>query len=552
MPINKMMHKGYRVDVGKVLGLRLRLYKMRCISILLIIMILLMLVLDSCSPSPNPVVFSPLCSENFQSANTSAKNAIVPTPATGLADDGEPIGLSEGANVFDLHRSDFQDKRQASQDWGNNPQGVIASLQNAIKRNPTDAEARIYLENWKVLTSNHPHITFVVGVSFSSSPPEGSPIDYNGSSRGILQGTFTAQKECNNQKNWGDASRTLVVLMIANIGGSTPLNSAKSAKVVANQIVDQASKDPTMLAIMGWRLSADSINVNHQLKIGGSPLPMVSSSSTSDELEGMSYFFRICPTNGEQAKIAAGFLLKTKQKKRIAILYDQENAYGNNLKEDFANSLPQSHLVSTEAYTGGDAKQIKDALAKVLAQKPDAIFFAGYVIDLTELLKDLPKDSNLLIFGGDAFASTNSYSPPIPDLHNVYFISFASPNEWDGTNPQPPFFQAYKDNFGILTVPTGLSSIDQTVMLAYDALSALLDAYQRVSSMKRTIHASDMVQALQKITGANAMQGVTGRIAFDGTGNQVSGKMIFVEHIKGTSLVIDERHGCLQKDNCTS
>src|SRR5262249_35992872 len=131
----------------------------------------------------------------------------------------------------------------------------------------------------------------------------------------------------------------------------------------------------------------------------------------------------------------------------------------------------------------------------------------------------------------------------------------ASPSEWDGTNPKPPFFQAYKDNFGTLTVPTGLSSIDQTVMLAYDALSVLFDAYQRVSSPKKTIHASDMLQALQQITGANAMQGITGPIVFDSMGNQISGKagkMIFVEHIQGTSLVIDERQGCLQKDNCGS
>lgn len=425
------------MNVGKVLRLRLRLYKMQRISILLIIMILLMPILYSCSSSPNPVTFSPLCNANFQSANTTAKNAIVPTPATELSDDGEPVGLSEGATIFDLHRSDFQDKRQAAQDWGNNPQGVFSSLQNALDSDPTDAEARIYLENWKVLTSNHPHITFVVGVSFVSSSAE--------ESRGILQGTFTAQKECNSQ-NWGNASRTLVVLMIANIGGSTPLKSAWSAKVVANQIVDQARKDPAMLAIMGWRLSADSINVNHQLKIGGSSLPMVSSSSTSDELGGMSYFFRICPTNSEQVEIATKFLLKTMQKKRIAILYDQANAYGNNLKEDFANSIPKPHLVSTEAYTGGDAKQIQDALTKVLAQKPDAIFFAGYEGDLFTFLEDLSHTSskNVLVVSAPALSSTNDLLKLQPGLQNVYFPTSSSPKAWDEVNLTPHFFRITK------------------------------------------------------------------------------------------------------------
>ena len=105
---------------------------------------------------------------------------------------------------------------------------------------------------------------------------------------------FTAQKECNNQ-NQQDNSKTQIVLMIANIGGNSPDDRASSAMFVANQIVDQAVKDPTIVGIVGWPLSADSINVNHQLKIRGSHLPMVSPSASSDELEDMSNFFRICP-----------------------------------------------------------------------------------------------------------------------------------------------------------------------------------------------------------------------------------------------------------------
>ena len=89
-------------------------------------------------------------------------------------------------------------------------------------------------------------------------------------------------------------------------------------------------------------------------------------------------------------------------------------------------------------------------------------------------------------------------------------------------------------------------------MLGYDALLTLLHGSGQVLSTKNTINASDLTQALKQITGKNAIQGVTGRIAFDSNGNQDQNKMIFVEHIEGTWLVIDEKHGCLQRDNCSS
>jgi ABC-type branched-subunit amino acid transport system substrate-binding protein len=89
-------------------------------------------------------------------------------------------------------------------------------------------------------------------------------------------------------------------------------------------------------------------------------------------------------------------------------------------------------------------------------------------------------------------------------------------------------------------------------MLGYDALSALLHGSEQVLSTKKTINASDLTQELKRVAGANEVQGITGRIAFDSYGNQDQSKMIFVEHIDGTNLVIDEKHGCLFGNNCGS
>jgi ABC-type branched-subunit amino acid transport system substrate-binding protein len=90
-------------------------------------------------------------------------------------------------------------------------------------------------------------------------------------------------------------------------------------------------------------------------------------------------------------------------------------------------------------------------------------------------------------------------------------------------------------------------------MLGYDGMLTLLHGTQQVLSTKNTLTPSELEGALKKITVANPIQGVTGRIAFDSNGDQDPSKMIFVEHIEGTKLVIDEKHGCLRvTDNCNS
>jgi ABC-type branched-subunit amino acid transport system substrate-binding protein len=209
-------------------------------------------------------------------------------------------------------------------------------------------------------------------------------------------------------------------------------------------------------------------------------------------------------------------------------------------------------MVGLESYTEGDAQTIQTASNEVLAQNPDAIFFAGYVTDLPELLKHIPQAKNLLIVGGDTLANTNAYPNPLPNLANVYFTAFASPEAWGGTGQPPPFFQDYQDNFETVTTPTGLSSIDPNVLLGYDALLTTLHASEEVLSKQHTLTSSDLTRALHQIRGTDAIQGVTGRIAFQENGEQED-KRVILEHIEGTSLEVDESQGCfLLTDPCAN
>src|SRR5262249_36495691 len=116
------------------------------ITILVLLVTGSALVLPSLLRKSSPDLFPPLCHWKLQSSNSRS----VPLPTVSTSSDGEPIGLSEGKTLFDLHRpnlNELQYKRQAAQSTTNNPQNVVSSLKKALSIDSTDAEAWIYLEN---------------------------------------------------------------------------------------------------------------------------------------------------------------------------------------------------------------------------------------------------------------------------------------------------------------------------------------------------------------------------------------------------------------------
>ncbi|HLZ63600.1 MAG TPA: CHAT domain-containing protein [Ktedonosporobacter sp.] len=494
---------------------------------------------------------SSLCSSNAQATTAT-------TPTTKRSPDGEQIGLSEGITVFDRSHSAqelrFKDLAAQAEFTAKPNSSIPGWLDQAVQIDPTDAEAQIYQENWHVLAFHRPYMTFVVGVSFACTDPGTT---YGGGN--VLRGAFLAQKEYNDQNQ--NSSKTLIVLSIANVGGDTRGNTDdNSVQWVADQIMQQAAQDKTIAGVMGWPMSAQTYDVLSEFNAKSSKLPILAACSTSDYLTGLyPYFFRICPTDEEQTRIAADFLVHTKKKKSIVTLLDPSNTWSENLARTFSNAMTnvQGNLVAQEHYTAGDQESMRNAFNDMLSHQPDAdaLFFAGYPADLLKLLNVLNANpqNDLLIMGASATSVTSAYPTPLPaGLDNIYFTSFASPIQWDNQAATPPFFQDYYTIYKALTAPNGLPSIDAGTMLAYDGLSTFLSATQQMLSPTTTLNPSALATRLRQITGTNAIQGISGRIAFDsiGNGNQDKHKMIFVEHIVGTKLVIDQQQGCLLKDNC--
>jgi ABC-type branched-subunit amino acid transport system substrate-binding protein len=345
-----------------------------------------------------------------------------------------------------------------------------------------------------------------------------------------LQGAYVAQKEYNDSAKLPGGLR--VRLLIANTG-----NDALYAKSVAQQIVQAAQTDKTIVGVMGWPYSSRTTNAVGIL--AAAHLPMVSESATSVSLTGISpYFFRVAPPDTAQATVGARFAEQTLHAKAVALFVDTADTYSTSLADAFTQTFTADgkRIVVTEKYTEGQTGNLPKLLQDALDHNPDLIYFSGYSSDASVLLANLPTTgqfANVLVMGGDGL--NQQYSDTArPQLGRVRFTSFAYPDEWTIlglTAQEPAFFREYPEYFNPggqpRSSPYGFTRPVNDVMLAYDATMALLEGCRiAFTKVGNKFTPDDLRQALTTIKGAQALQGVTGQIAFGSDGNPIDKEVI--------------------------
>lgn len=456
----------------------------------------------------------------------------VPTPnANGIGVTriaNELVGISDGSVAFDTSRSGGNFMLQAADKMANNDTASALSLwQSAINSDTGNAEALIYLEDQRVLTSSRPYVTFVVATMLTG-------INF-GVGRDDLQGAYVAQKEYNDGSKLGSLR---VRLLIANTG-----NNAQSARLVAQQIVKAAQNDKTIVGVMGWPFSSYSLSAVSVL--AAAHIPMVSQTASSDALTGISaYFFRVAPSNKTQATVGAGYAAHVLGAKNVALFVDPANSYSQSLASDFSQAFGAlgGHIAVTEQYTVDKPDTLPTLLDAALktTPAPDLIYFAGYATDVSTILTNLPNYTqfpNLRVMGGDALYNLTGYpSSARAGFSRLRFTSFAYPDEWKvaglGTR-EPIFFTAYPAAYDPNRLhtgnPYGYTRPNNDVMLSYDAMIALLKGCQiALVGGKTSVTADTLRLALTQLNGKQAIQGVSGRIAFDANGDVLSKSIVIL------------------------
>ena len=237
----------------------------------------------------------------------------------------------------------------------------------------------------------------------------------------------------------------------------------------------------------------------------------IATGSTSIRLseKNMKYFFRTCPRDDDQGRVAAQTIQKMGFKK-VAILHDN-TSYAKGLADESQALLKKSGIkvVFFDALTPGE-RDFTAILTKMKSADPEVVFFTGYYPELGLILRQ-KKEMNwtIPVVGGDA---TNN-----PDLVKIagkdaaegyYFVSPPIPKDLPYEKTRA-FLKNYGDKYNG-AVPGSIWAV-----LAGDAFLSITDAIKATESTD----VNKMAQYLHK--SEHKTSGLTGEIGFNAKGDRV-------------------------------
>jgi ABC-type branched-subunit amino acid transport system substrate-binding protein len=456
------------------------------------------------------------------------------------------VGLSDGRAFFDVY-GDQQStdwKKQVEQFLREGENDQAQDMRNTILSTYTnDAETYSYRDSFLVTTtSGSPYFTIVIGTDITQSR--------SGGGRDILQGAYIAAWEYNQRQ-----SARKVRLWIANTTADQDIS-----KQVTNQILKVAAKEKTIIGMVGWPDSQScQAALDAMSNADGSNairLPMVSPTASAVPLANYPYFFRACPTNDDQAKIAVDHISPPTTNQFIAIFKAEGDFFSEDLAEAFYRQCADKHFSSEKfSYKAGEPDTIAAARREAYTNSaPQAIYFAGVVPDLNTLIADLNSNVSTrpMIMGGDTLYIVTDR---ISSYQNLQFTAFAFPdewsnqktkpkylnnNEWDTKKQRPMFFTNYANIFDLLGQHPGTYSYsrpDAEAIMAYDAMKTLLYAIDRAWQQANKQPTPDEVRnALTEINEKiHPLQGISGPIQFAPDGNVINKPCVMLS-VDGSGL----------------
>jgi branched-chain amino acid transport system substrate-binding protein len=253
----------------------------------------------------------------------------------------------------------------------------------------------------------------------------------------------------------------------------------------------------------------------------------VANGSTAVRLteKNLKYFFRTCPRDDEQGRVAAATIGKLGAKK-VAILHDS-SAYAKGLADEI-NALVKGkvQVVFFDALTPKE-QDYSAILTRLKAAGPDVVFFTGYYPEAGLLLKQKRQMGWAVPFvGGDAINN--------PDLVKIagkeaaegfMFLSPPVPADLD-TQEAKVYLASYKQKNG--EAPGSIYGV-----LAGDGFRVIAKAIEATRS-------TDAAKVREYLTGGlKDFPGFTGKIAFNAKGDRV-GELYRVYAVKNGEFVLQK------------
>lgn len=267
----------------------------------------------------------------------------------------------------------------------------------------------------------------------------------------------------------------------------------------AGTAVTRLITDDKVVAVIGEVASSLSIaggRVAQQYKV-----PMISPSSTNPAVTQIGdMIFRVCFLDSFQGFVAAKFARENLKIEKVAVLYDQAQAYSKGLAGDFKKNYTSlgGKIVTEQAYSGGD-QDFSAQLTTIRDAGADAVFLPGYYTDVGNIhLQARKLGLKVPFIGGDGWDSSQLAAIGGASVEGSYYSNHYSPDE--ARPAVQEFVKKYQTEYG--AVPDGLAA------LGYDAGKLLFDAMGRAEAL-------DGPTLAKAIAATKSFKGVTGDFSID-------------------------------------
>ncbi len=290
------------------------------------------------------------------------------------------------------------------------------------------------------------------------------------------------------------------ITIVTEDDGSDP----RTAALAANKLISQG-----VVAVIGTYGS--SVTEPTQGIFDESGIVQIANGSTAIRLseKGLKAFFRTCPRDDEQAKVAAQAISKLGYKK-VAILHDN-STYAKGLAEETRGILqkaPGTQIVFFDALTPGE-RDYSTILTKLKQANPQVVFFTGYYNEAGLLLRQKKEMGfNVPFIGGDATNNTDLVKiAGGPAATGFYFVSAPLPQDLPSAKA---FIDEFKKKYG--APPFSIYSV-----LAGDGFNVIVAALNGTKGGNSAQIAAYLHNNLKNY------KGLTGTITFNAKGDRVAG-----------------------------
>lgn len=314
----------------------------------------------------------------------------------------------------------------------------------------------------------------------------------------------------------GQDMQQIVSLLVSEVNKAGGVNGRNVELVVEDDAGDprtaslaaQKLASAGVMAVIGTYGSA--VTEASQNIIDEAEIIQIATGSTSVRLteKGLPLFFRTCPRDDEQGRVASE-VIAAKGFKKVAVLHDN-SSYAKGLAEEAQKGLKAAGVpvVFYDALTPSE-RDYTAILTKLKAAEPDLIFFTGYYPEAGMLLRQKKEMRwDVPMMGGDAANNTDLVKIAGKDAAAGYFfISPPSAHDFD-TPEAKDFFSRYQAQYKSL--PSSVWSV-----LAGDSFKVIMAALE--AGVKPEPEA--VAQYLKK--NLKDYPGMTGKLAFNEKGDRI-------------------------------